>query len=477
MKKRLCSILLCICMLAGMMPTMAGAWGESESHDHNDGTWIAWDNAWALPSAPGKYYLTTDVTLLGLWERSASDPYTLCYNGHTITEYGAFDDWDHWYDSWSNGNYIKTTNCKNSGGDRHDHRYRGTPIKPEDDVTTLTSGEYYLTGDYTLKSNWGVGWSVHLCGVGNTLDNGDYYMYDAPEEWSSQPDYENYVGTFCNQTTKETVQRGHNGWTAWNEADALPTASGNYYLTDDVTITKDSSGQWSNAITIPSGETINLCLEGHTVSVAGSGSGYLMKIEEGASFTLSDEYFNQTEIVDESQQGKFINNGAFSGILNFGTFTLDGAVLKNFQSDISGAAVYNEGTFNLKEGLITADNSAMKTAVAIVGDNSTFNMTGGCISKATDTAVVVSSGAADENNHATFTMSGGVIIENTAGIFIDGKGRSNVSVDDTFQMTGGAISLNKRDSSPAVLCAKYNSSYAPASTLTVMLFAITAIST
>ena len=53
----------------------------------------------------------------------------------------------------------------------------------------------------------------------------------------------------------------HEGWTAWSGTTGLPTTAGKYYLTADVTLTKE----W----TVPSGET-HLCLNGHHITQTGS---------------------------------------------------------------------------------------------------------------------------------------------------------------------------------------------------------------
>ena len=91
MKKRILSVLLCLCMVMGLLPTTALAAGE-HSHpicgasctdeSHSDQTWTGVSNLSQITSA-GNYYLTTDVTLTSTWR--PADGTVLCLNGHTIT--------------------------------------------------------------------------------------------------------------------------------------------------------------------------------------------------------------------------------------------------------------------------------------------------------------------------------------------------------------------------------------------------------
>lgn len=59
----------------------------NESTDEHEG-WTAWgdtdEQKTSLPTEPGRYYLTADVTLSAKWEPASGETY-LCLNGHTIT--------------------------------------------------------------------------------------------------------------------------------------------------------------------------------------------------------------------------------------------------------------------------------------------------------------------------------------------------------------------------------------------------------
>lgn len=104
MRKRILSILLCLCVMATFTPTIALA--AVTTHDHvcsescghvsgdphkNDGiTWSAWTDDSSLPGVAGNYYLATDVTLNSQWDLSTD--VTLCLNGHTINLNGKYID-------------------------------------------------------------------------------------------------------------------------------------------------------------------------------------------------------------------------------------------------------------------------------------------------------------------------------------------------------------------------------------------------
>ena len=64
----------------------------------------------------------------------------------------------------------------------------------------------------------------------------------------------------------------HNGvtFTAWTATDSLPTDVGNYYLTENVTLTET----W----TVPNGTT-SLCLNGKTISASGNYNQYFRYLE------------------------------------------------------------------------------------------------------------------------------------------------------------------------------------------------------
>ena len=70
----------------------------------------------------------------------------------------------------------------------------------------------------------------------------------------------------------------HNGIDSWTEVSDLPSASGNYCLTSDITLT----GTWN----VPTGTT-NLCLNGHVINANG-GSFSAITVDAGNTLNLYD---------------------------------------------------------------------------------------------------------------------------------------------------------------------------------------------
>lgn len=65
-------------------------------------------------------------------------------------------------------------------------------------------------------------------------------------------------------------------WTKWNSTDSLPTASGNYYLANDINL----------ATTQTVSNDMNICLNGKTIK--SNTSAYAIKVKNNASLTITD---------------------------------------------------------------------------------------------------------------------------------------------------------------------------------------------
>lgn len=152
----------------------------------------------------------------------------------------------------------------------------------------------------------------------------------------------------------------HDGvvFTQWTQTDSLPDTDGNYYLTENITL----SGTWN----VPNGET-TLCLNGKTIRVSGE---RVITIPSHATLNLYD-----------CQD----------------TGTITGA---------SSGGIYNSGTLHLYDGKISGNGSASHGGgVYMYGMDAAFYMGGGEISGNTSDmggGVYVESG--------TFTIGGNVVI-------------------------------------------------------------------
>lgn len=91
-------------------------------------------------------------------------------------------------------------------------------------------------------------------------------------------------------------------WSEWNSTDSLPTASGNYYLANDINL--DTTQNVSN--------DINICLNGKTIK--SNTSAYAITVKNNASLTITD----------------CLNNGKLEcSIKNYGSFNMYAGTLQN----------------------------------------------------------------------------------------------------------------------------------------------------
>ena len=91
-------------------------------------------------------------------------------------------------------------------------------------------------------------------------------------------------------------------WTKWNSTDSLPTASGNYYLANDINL--DTTQDVSN--------DINICLNGKTIK--SNTSAYAITVKNNASLTITD----------------CLDSGKLEcSIKNYGSFNMYAGMLQN----------------------------------------------------------------------------------------------------------------------------------------------------
>ncbi len=134
-------------------------------------------------------------------------------------------------------------------------------------------------------------------------------------------------------------------FTAWESSDSLPTWSGCFYLTTDVTLERTT---WN-----PAYNTV-LCLNGHTIK--GLFNGAIISIpNNGYSFTLCDCKENKGLITHNYSETKITGFAIKVGINS--TFTMyGGRIADNSTSETDTfpySAVGNFGTFRLFGGIIT----------------------------------------------------------------------------------------------------------------------------
>ena len=230
-------------------------------------------------------------------------------------------------------------------------------------------------------------------------------------------------------------------------ATSLPSKAGNYYLTQDVTVT----ARWNT----PSGTT-NLCLGGKTitgklsesanhdssvVNIAWDSTLNLYDDEEGAGKIVSEEYvfseegsnFTVLVRVVDTFDGTFNmyggtlcateGNQVYSGVyVNGGSFTLHGGTIQGARA--SGVDVGSRnGVFTMNGGTITG-NEARQGGGVFVQEDGTFTMNGGSITG----NEAIATETKDEDGFPMYKGGQG------GGVYVEAGG--------TFTMAGGSITGN-----------------------------------
>lgn len=202
-------------------------------------------------------------------------------------------------------------------------------------------------------------------------------------------------------TSADCKAEGEVTFTAWKRDDSLP-ASGNYYLTKNVTL---STGQ-------PITGNVTLCLNGYKIEAASG-------VTVNGTLTITD-CVGSGSIVGVDKQLTGVN------IQNKGTLNLYGGTIRNFAKGVE-----NNGTFNMYGGKLTKNSQG-------VSNTGTFNMHGGTITGNSGTC-----NGAGVSNDGSFTMSGGDITYNTASKDSNNNGYGGgVCNSKSFKMTDGTIAGN-----------------------------------
>ena len=264
-------------------------------------------------------------------------------------------------------------------------------------VTDATGGQYFgqLVAD-GFKDN-GVGFELYLSDDGKTVMLGKQSAH---------------THCICGGRNTNLGHTSHSDVTfqPWRETDKLPT-SGNYYLTRNVTLTKNATLQ--NA---------NVCLNGYTVTLSDVG-----RIMSSGTTQLTDCSVGGKL---ESYSGKA--NGGVT-ISNGNTFCLYGGTFNGVKVEIGQTG---GGTFNMYGGKITGNTQGTVVGQSKTSKNTTItiNMYGGEIS----------------GNHISENQGGGVFV---------GSGNQ-------FNMYGGTIQNNSAVDGGGVYVASAYNAYS-AGTMTI----------
>ena len=199
---------------------------------------------------------------------------------------------------------------------------------------------------------------------------------------------------------------------AWTSTTQLPTMSGEYYLTKDVTL--DSA--WS--IKSIGGEQVRfvLCLNGHSIRLKGGVNDHVINVGKGGTLALCD------------CNGSGKNNGIISGgtkasgvyIDDVGAFVMYGGSISG-----NGNGVTNKELFQMYGGSITGNDCG------VVNLSGTFTMYDGSIT-------------GNRNTESSYGKGGGVCVEGGAFDMHGGSITGN-AVSGSYQSCGGGVYVDSND--------------------------------
>lgn len=213
-----------------------------------------------------------------------------------------------------------------------------------------------------------------------------------------------------------------------SEKGKLPNVPGNFYLVDDVVVSKETAVSTNSGIP----DVINLCLNGKEIRVdyatEGKINDQIFYITLTADLTISD-CTAHTDAEGNYVAGK-LTGGTYSAISLADTsnknpdakLTLFDGILTGNNRNGNGGAIYmfaGTSTFNMYGGEISGNTASGNGGAVYVGEGNTFNMYGG----------VIFGNAANKVTNSEGKTSGG----SGGGVYVD-KG--------TFNMYGGEISGN-----------------------------------
>ena len=221
----------------------------------------------------------------------------------------------------------------------------------------------------------------------------------------------------------------HDGITfaEWTSETSLPTF-GSYFLANDVTFASNST------ITVESGHTLNLCLNGHKVNFSNNVSAIKVDGEfniydcvtdySNYVWSSSDTFTKVTSITssytDYSFSGGYMMNARNAiYVSSTGTFSMYGGTLignSSLPTGKGGAIYLNGGTFNMYGGYICG-NYAVEGAAIYLDTSSNVYLSGGTI----------------EYNKAE-TTGAGILYNGSTQIYLKGgiKVRNNYLLDGTL---------------------------------------------
>ena len=203
-------------------------------------------------------------------------------------------------------------------------------------------------------------------------------------------------------------------FTPWTDKTQLPINSGSYYLTNNIN---------TSSVKNLMGKNINLCLNGHSVTMTGSTMIY--NVANGSVLSLYDNSSDEHHYTTNPNGPATIGSG--DGVFYGGYLTSTGT---------NGCIQTMGGTFNMYGGNIVGFR---KTGVSANGG--TFNMYGGsilgCYASNTD------GGGVYVDSNGAFNMTGGEIRDNKVSSYQKGGGVAFFT--GSFTVSGDAVITGNKD--------------------------------
>lgn len=309
-------------------------------------------------------------------------------------------------------------------------------------VATLSEGAAYIEG--TIISDRTGGYAIKAKGNNINLYNGlphEHYRCNGKDVETG--------GDKCTGIGGHT-EEGVLSFKAWTSATKLPTTSGEYYLTKDVTL--DSA--WS--IKSIGGEQVRfvLCLNGHSIRLKAGVNDYVINVGAGGTLALCDcngsKAGNGTITGSTKASGVYIDKaGAFvmygGSISGNGTGVTNKDLFQMYGGSITGndCGVDNlTGTFTMYDGSIAGNQNTKNNSYGKGGgvcvESGAFDMHGGSITgNAVSGSYQSYGGGVFVDSGCRFTMDGGSITGNTAGDYGGG-----VYVNSTAFTVSGDVTIS-----------------------------------
>lgn len=233
----------------------------------------------------------------------------------------------------------------------------------------------------------------------------------------------------CGETCGDSGKHSNQTWIGVSRLSDIKS-SGNYYLTDNVTLDET----WNCNI------SVNLCLNGKTIT--GAAGFDAIEVAKGTTLSITDCQNEVGKITHEAgKQGR--------GIYSLGNLNLyNGKITGNgIITDAGGGVYIVGGKFNMYNGSISANNAPGGRGGGVYAKNSTsFVISGGSI----DSNVAKSGGGiyyeAAPQTATKFTISGGNISGNSASSDGGGVCLYRAGRNTGFTMSGGSITDNTASS-------------------------------